>query len=190
MRPLICALAATLLMIAAPALAAPAQLALQGLPARAGARLTVTSPAFVENGAIPFAATAYGANRFPGLSWTRGPAGTKSYAVVVQDTDPPNPATGPLLHWTLYNLPAGARSVAAGAVLFPAGSGQSPTLTGRPGYFGPRPPPGPAHHYHFQVFALDQVLPLKDGAGFDQLLGAMKGHVLASGEAVGSYRAR
>ena len=143
----------------------------------------------MENGAIPFAATAYGANRFPGLSWTRGPAGTKSYAVVVQDTDPPNPATGPLLHWTLYNLPAGARSVAAGAARFPAGSGQSPTLTGRPGYFGPRPPPGPAHHYHFQVFALDQLVEVKPDTPLAELLHILKGHTIAQGEMMATYEA-
>lgn len=60
---------------------------------------------------------------------------------------------------------------------------------GYTGYFGPRPPEGdPPHHYHFQVFALDKPLDLPLGAGRDQLLSAMQGHVLVKGELVGTYR--
>jgi phosphatidylethanolamine-binding protein (PEBP) family uncharacterized protein len=45
----------------------------------------------------------------------------------------------------------------------------------------------PAHHYHFQIFALDSVLPLPWGADRDQLVQAIQGHVLAKGEIVGRY---
>jgi phosphatidylethanolamine-binding protein (PEBP) family uncharacterized protein len=50
---------------------------------------------------------------------------------------------------------------------------------------GPHTPPGPKHHYHFQVFALDQVIPPDPALGYDALAAAMSGHVLASGELIG-----
>jgi len=67
-------------------LAAP-KLALVNLPAKASAKLTVSSPAFKPGGDIPFENTQYRGNVFPGLSWTAGPPGTKSYAVILQDAD-------------------------------------------------------------------------------------------------------
>ncbi len=60
-------------------------------------------------------------------------------------------------------------------------------FVGKVGYMGPKPPAGPAHHYHFEVFALDRSLDLASGAERQALLDAMKGHVLASGEFVGTY---
>ena len=54
-------------------------------------------------------------------------------------------------------------------------------------YFGPRPPGGKPHHYHFQVFALDRLLDLPAGAKREQLLAAMNGHVLAKGDLVGLF---
>src|SRR6476469_10061643 len=64
-----------------------AQLALTNAPAKGSAKLTVTSPAFKNMGDIPFENTQYQGNKFPGLRWTAGPTGTKSYAVIMQDTD-------------------------------------------------------------------------------------------------------
>jgi Raf kinase inhibitor-like YbhB/YbcL family protein len=70
----------------------------------------------------------------------------------------------------------------------PEGVLQGRTTRGSIGYYGPRPPVGePAHHYHFQIFALDSVLPLPWGADRDQLVQAIQGHVLAKGEIVGRY---
>src|SRR5215210_7321745 len=77
--------------------------ALVTLPAKGGAKLTVTSPAFKHMGDIPFANTQYQTNTFPGLEWTPGPAGTQSYAIIMQDTD--GSAARPIfLHWTAFNI--------------------------------------------------------------------------------------
>jgi Raf kinase inhibitor-like YbhB/YbcL family protein len=67
---------------------------------------------------------------------------------------------------------------------------QGPNTAARSvGYKGPRPPEGdPAHHYHFQVFALDNKLELPAGANREELLKAMGGHVLAKGELVGWFK--
>ena len=71
----------------------------------------------------------------------------------------------------------------------PEGMLQGLNSRGSMGYFGPRPPVGdPPHHYHFQVFALDTRLEVPPGAERDAVLEAMKGHVLAAGELVGTYQ--
>lgn len=58
------------------------------------------------------------------------------------------------------------------------------------GYDGPCPPWNDTlvHHYHFQVYALD-VPSLKLSGNFDgpQAMKAMKSHILAKGESVGTY---
>ena len=163
--------------------------ALATLPAKGGAKLTVTSPAFKHMGDIPFANTQYQTNTFPGLEWTAGPAGTQTYAIIMQDTD--GSAARPIfLHWTAFNIKATKldAGMAPGAAGLPAGAlhgaGMGGGATGR-GYMGPRTPAGPKHRYHFQVFALDTTLPAEAGATIESLTAAMKDHVLASGEIIG-----
>lgn len=166
-------------------------IALQEFPAKSSARLTVTSPAFPEGGDIPFENTQYRGNTFPGLSWSAGPAGTKSYAVIMQDPDAQR-AGQPILHWTMYNVPANVTKLDAGMApsANPMGSSYGPNVRGdaQP-YMGPRTPPGPKHHYHLQVFALDVALTADPAMNYDGLTGAMKGHILASGETVGLAQA-
>jgi len=57
----------------------------------------------------------------------------------------------------------------------------------RIGYNGPCPPQGPAHHYHFHVYALDRRLTLADNAGRSDFDAAIKGHIFAQGELVATY---
>lgn len=171
-----------------PALvAARARLAVTELPAKGGAKLTVTTPAWKDGGDIPFENTQYRGNTFPGLTWTAGPAGTRSYAVIMQDTDGAMRGA-PILHWTLYNLPVNVHALPAGmaATANPTGSSYGPNYQGsnKP-YLGPRTPPGPKHTYHLQVFALDTTIPADPAITYDTLAAAMKDHVLASGEVTG-----
>jgi para-nitrobenzyl esterase len=168
-------------------LAAQARLAVTELPAKAGGKLTVTTPGWKDGADIPFENTQYRGNVFPGLAWSAGPAGTKSYAVIMQDTD--GAARGaPFLHWTLYNIPTTVRKLDPGMAptANPAGSSYGPNYQGanRP-YLGPRTPPGPKHRYHMQVFALDTTIPADPAITYDALAAAMKDHVLASGEVIG-----
>ena len=62
---------------------APHPNALVEFPAKGGATLTVSTPAFSNNGDIPYENTQYRGNVFPGLTWSAGPSGTKSYAVIM-----------------------------------------------------------------------------------------------------------
>jgi len=155
-------------------------------PGLKGAKaLTVSSPAIAVNGSIPQAYSAYGKGVSPPLAWGKGPYGTRSFAVIVEDPDAP--IAVPFVHWMVWNIPAGTTSLAEGAV--PPGARQGKLMfVGTVGYMGPRPPDPSPHHYHFQVFALDAVPDLPAGAERAALAAAMKGHVLASGELVATYQ--
>jgi len=162
-----------------------AQLALTNAPAKGNAKLTVTSPAFKNMGDIPLENTQYQGNTFPGLEWTAGPAGTKTYVVIMQDTDAMRNGA-PILHWTMVDIPATMMKLPAGMTDAPAGAMHGPNIRGasQP-YMGPRTPAGPKHRYHVQVFALDTSVGTDATQSYDALLAAMKGHVLASGETIG-----
>src|SRR5579872_4819274 len=71
----------------APVEAGAAYVAIGLLPAKGGAKLTVSSPAFADGGDVPFENTGWRANIFPGLTWSKGPPGTRSYVTVLQDAD-------------------------------------------------------------------------------------------------------
>jgi len=162
-----------------------AQLALTNAPAKGNAKLTVTTPAFKSMGDIPFENTQYQGNKFPGLEWTAGPSGTKSYVVIMQDTDALRNGA-PILHWTMVDIPAATTKLSAGMTEAPSGTMYGPNIRGAmQAYMGPRTPAGPKHRYHIQVFALDNSVGSESMQSYDAMLTAMKGHVLASGEVVG-----
>jgi para-nitrobenzyl esterase len=162
-----------------------AQLALTNAPAKGNAKLTVTTPAFKNMGDIPFENTQYEGNKFPGLEWSAGPAGTKTYVVIMQDTDALRNGA-PILHWTMVDIPPSTTKLPAGMADAPSGAMNGPNIRGtmQP-YMGPRTPAGPKHRYHIQVFALDTSVGNESMQSYDAMLAAMKGHVLASGEVVG-----
>ncbi|MEO8946005.1 MAG: YbhB/YbcL family Raf kinase inhibitor-like protein [Gemmatimonadaceae bacterium] len=163
-------------------------LALVNLPAKGGAMLTVTSPAFSSRGDIPFENTQYHGNVFPGLAWTAGPSATKSYVVIVQDGDAMSRGA-PIFHWSMVNIPASITQLPAAMASPPAGAEYGPNIRGAAqSYMGPRTPAGPRHRYHFQVFALDTRIGDPAPADYAALSEAIKGHVVASGEVVGLGR--
>ena len=161
------------------------QLALTNAPAKGNATLTVSTPAFKNMGDIPLENTQYQGNKFPGLEWTAGPAETKTYVVIMQDTDALRNGA-PILHWSMADIPASMTKLPAGMTDAPSGTMYGPNVRGtmQP-YMGPRTPAGPKHRYHIQVFALDTSVGNEAMQSYDALLGALKGHVLASGEVIG-----
>lgn len=176
---------------AQPASAPARPHALQEFPPRDGAHLSVSSPAFGDGADIPFENTQYRGNVFPGLAWTAGPLGTQSYVIIMQDPDAQRDGA-PILHWTLYDIPASVLKLdpAMPASANPQGSHYGPNVRGNAQpYMGPRTPPGPKHHYHLQVFALDNSIPQNDAMTYDMLTESMRGHILASGEVVGLAQA-
>jgi Raf kinase inhibitor-like YbhB/YbcL family protein len=154
--------------------------------------VTVTSPAFAPGAAIPATYSEYeqGAS-FP-LSWTAGPEGTRSYVLIMEDPDATMPK--PFVHWVAWNIPSDVLSLREGlqeqdALTDPPGLRQGVNSRGTIGYLGPRPPAGdPPHTYHVELFALDAILEVPlSGANRDQVLAAVNGHVIASGELTGSF---
>lgn len=158
-----------------------------------GRSLSVDSDSFPAGQGIPDDFSGYGQGRSPELHWSDVPADASSIVVLAEDPDAPGQQ--PYSHWVLYNLPPAINALPAGV---PAESRlprygtamQGRSSTGRIGYFGPHPPKADsAHRYHFEVFALDRMLDVKPGVDRDAIVAAMRGHVLASGEVVGTYQA-
>lgn len=142
--------------------------------------MEVKSPAFVHEQVIPKKYTCEGEDVSPPLLFESTPAGTLCFAIIVEDPDAPR---GTFDHWLAWNIPGEQKHLPEKAKVPHQGMNHFGELR----YRGPCPPPGRVHHYHFKVFALDQQVDLSDGATKSQLVAAMKGHVLAQGELVGTY---
>ncbi len=151
-------------------------------------KLTVTTSGWKEGEDIPFKYTQYQGNNFPGLEWSKGPASTKSYAIIMQDSAFVMRGS-PILHWSIVNIPASVTKLPEGMKPEekPEGSIYGPNYQGaaKP-YLGPRTPAGPKHRYHMQVLALDTTLPADFAPkSYDELIAPLKGHVVAAGEVTG-----
>jgi Raf kinase inhibitor-like YbhB/YbcL family protein len=145
-------------------------------------QLEVSSPAFNANQEIPADFTCEGAGTAPALNWSTPPAGTRSVAIIVEDTDAPN---GTFTHWLVTGISPRTTHLAKGGAL-PEGAFAASNDKGKIGYAGPCPPDGATHHYHFHVYALDKKLDKRmTKAAF---ISAIQGHVLAQGELVGTYQ--
>ncbi|MES2072566.1 MAG: YbhB/YbcL family Raf kinase inhibitor-like protein [Pseudomonadota bacterium] len=151
--------------------------------------LILTSNAFHAGDAIPAIHTCDGKDLSPPLSWSGIPPGTASLALIVDDPDAPDPAAPQRtwVHWVLYNIPPGARSVPQGAAVLPSGTREGSNDWQRTGYGGPCPPIG-RHRYFHKLYALDTMLPDLGKPSKAQLEQAMQGHVLAQTELVGTYQ--
>jgi Raf kinase inhibitor-like YbhB/YbcL family protein len=97
-----------------------------------------------------------GGNQSPQLSWTGVPAGAQSFALTMFDPDAPTGSGW--WHWIVVNIPVSATELPPGAsgnqAKMPAGSQETRTDFGKPGYGGPCPPPGAPHRYVFTLYAL------------------------------------
>jgi hypothetical protein len=146
------------------------------------AALDLTSDAFRNGQPIPAQYTCDGGDQVPTLHWFDAPAGTKSFALVIDDPDAPS---GTFRHWGVYDIPASARSIGGGQSVGTAVANDF----GKPGYGGPCPPKGHGpHHYHFKLFALDvEKLGLGSNAKVVDVENEAARHALARGELIGTY---
>ncbi len=150
--------------------------------------MQLKSSAFKPGETIPADFTCDGSDRSPALEWTAPPEGTESFTLVLEDPDAPGRTW---VHWMLYDLPATERELREGVArdaTLPSGARQGRNDFRKIGYGGPCPPPGPAHRYHFKLYALDKRLDLPAGVSRAELDRSMRGHVLASAEFMGRYR--
>jgi len=149
--------------------------------------LSIGSPAFLSGATIAPQFSCVAADQSPPLAWTGVPDGTKSLALIVADPDAPS---GTFIHWVIFNLPPATRALPDGVAKTQSlaqGGVQGINSFRQIGYNGPCPPRGPAHHYHFKLYALDSTLDLNPGAHADAVEAAASGHVLATAELVGIF---
>lgn len=157
-------------------------------PANSAAPFQIKSPAFEYGGQIDRQYTCDGANLSPALQWNSPPAGTQSLALIADDPDAPS---RPWTHWILWNLPARSHALPEGVPL--VNELGDKTIQGkndfkRIGYAGPCPPPGHPHRYFFKLYALNATLDLQSGSNRYELETAMKPHLLAQSQWMGTYK--
>jgi len=166
-------------------------LATPPVPAEQTAMFSITSSAFAAGQPIPKKYTCEGDDRSLPLAWSGTPAGTKSIALIVDDPDAPDPAAPKKthVHWVLYNIPTATSSISEGAssAALPAGVIEGRNDFGRMRFGGPCPPIG-RHRYFFKLYALDVEFPAGKALDKPALESAMKGHVLAQAQLMGTYQ--
>ena len=153
--------------------------------------LSITSIAFAAKAAIPALYTCEGSDISPPLTWSGAPSGTKSFALIVDDPDAPDPAAPKMtwVHWVLYDIPSTATGLpeAVQRAALPPGTREGVNDWKRTGYGGPCPPIG-RHRYFHKLYALDVVLPDLKRPSKVALEKAMEGHILAQATLVGTYQ--
>jgi Raf kinase inhibitor-like YbhB/YbcL family protein len=153
--------------------------------------LSLSSPAFAPGGEIPSLFTCEGRDLSPALEWTGVPEAAKSLVLIVDDPDAPDPKAPKMtwVHWVLYNMPPTVRGLpeAVASLALPSGTREGTNDWKRTGYGGPCPPIG-RHRYFHKLYALDTTL-LDLGPGTKpQVEVAMRGHVIAHAELMGTYQ--
>jgi Raf kinase inhibitor-like YbhB/YbcL family protein len=159
--------------------------------------MTVSTPAWTDGGQIPVKYTQAGEEVSPPLAWSGAPEGTASFVLIVHDVDAAagRGGTDTLLHWMLWNIPATATGLPESVPpLSQLPDGTRQISVSGPYYRGPgAPASGPAHHYLFELYALDTMLdvPAVGASPADTraaVLTAMAGHVRGKGVLVGLYK--
>ena len=152
-----------------------------------------TSQAFGAGQTVPREHTADGEDVSPPLDWDGAPRETGSFALICDDPDAPR--AEPWVHWLIWNIPGDATGLLQGLPRKATLSdyrvqGANSWPSDNIGYRGPAPPKGHGvHHYHFKLYALDSMLDLEAGAATkEDLLSAMKGHILAEAQLIGTYK--
>jgi Raf kinase inhibitor-like YbhB/YbcL family protein len=150
----------------------------------------LASPAFAHGARLPIRFTADGEGVSPPLVWADVPDGTVSLALIVEDPDAP--ASKPLVHAILWDIPGDERRLAEGAIVAdgaggPGGDVGTNSLL-REGWLPPDPPTGHGEHdYVFQLFALSRRIELDDSPGRGSFVNAIAGHVLGAAVLIGTY---
>lgn len=130
----------------------------QPLTADAPLDLSVTSPEF-GGGVIPARYTCQGLGESPPVSWSGAPAGTKSLALVVDDSAAP---ITPRVYWIVFDIGVGTTDLQAGPPekdaatrsTLPPGARVAANSAGQDGYAPPCPRTSP-QGYRFTVYALN-----------------------------------
>lgn len=168
-------------------------------------RMVLESSAFVHGQDIPREYTCDGDNASPPLNWSKVPDGAKSFVIICDDPDAPDPEMPreePWVHWVVFNIPSQINSLSKdrpprGVRVWEYGikQGSNDFRKNNIGYSGPCPPRSTrlgggakSHRYFFRVYALDIILNVQPGATKAQVLTAMEGHLVGYGQLMGIYQ--
>jgi Raf kinase inhibitor-like YbhB/YbcL family protein len=157
--------------------------------------MTLTAAGWPDGGMMPARHTQLGGEVSPALSWTGVPDGTVSFVVLVQDLDVvAGDGTGQL-HWLVWNIPGTATALPEGV---PQGAevadGMRQISVTGPSYRGPAAAPtDPAHHYAFELYALDAEIavrptPASPAETRAAVMAAMAGHVRGKATYLGRHK--
>jgi len=143
--------------------------------------MKLTSTSFADNAQIPLKYSYKNENISPPLSWSNIPDNTKTFAIILDDPDAP---VGDWSHWIIFNIPNNVTHLPESIprTSYTQGTNDFKKI----GYDGPSPPSG-THRYVFHLYALDTKLNLTSSATKQDLLEAMKGHILAETKLTGNY---
>jgi Raf kinase inhibitor-like YbhB/YbcL family protein len=155
------------------------------------APLQLSSSAFNDGTMVPEKYTcAAGISKMvsPPLAWVNAPKGTQSFVLLLHDPDAhAAKSIFDITHWLIFNIPGDATSLPENVTADSTVGVQANNIAGRPSFFGPCAPPGPVHHYTFELLALDTKLDLQKGASRDEVRKASDGHVLTGTVLIGLF---
>jgi Raf kinase inhibitor-like YbhB/YbcL family protein len=151
----------------------------------------IESPAFRDGEQVPTKYSGEGQDVSPPLRWSGVPAGARELVLVCEDPDAP--MAEPFVHWVIYGmspmqmaLPEGVPTKPMLSKPFTAKQGRN--SMGKIGYTGPMPPPGHGpHRYFFMLYALDAKLNLPAGVKKQDLMNAIKPHIIGFTQVIGKY---
>lgn len=147
-------------------------------------RFKLASPAFRPGQRIPIQYSCEGPDKNFPLTISGAPEGTQSFAIIMEDLDSPMPPV--FDHWLVWNIPADTTYIPEGRL--PEGAVQGKNTLQNNRYNGPCTPNG-THNYHIKLFALDCLIELPEGTSKRALKAAMKKHILAQCDLIGTYTA-
>jgi Raf kinase inhibitor-like YbhB/YbcL family protein len=166
------------------------------------ATLMLVTTAWPDGGLIPARYTQAGPELSPAIQWSAPPAGTASFVLIFEDLDTvAGNSTDGILHWLLWNIPAGATGIPQGLPDgFELKDGTRQISASGSRYRGPgAPASGPVHHYAMTLYALDTMLDVQVKPQGPQdpnpnpqavrvsVVQAMAGHVRARAAYVGLF---
>jgi len=148
--------------------------------------MKLASPAFKDKEIIPSRYTCEGANISPPLEISGVPQNAKCLVLIMDDPDVPAYIRAERMwdHWIIFNMLPSTHQIPE--MKGPASGIHGKTTFGHTKYGGPCPPDR-EHRYFFKLYALDILLPLKEGATKHEVEQAMKGHIVAEAQLMGRY---
>ncbi|HVM76907.1 MAG TPA: YbhB/YbcL family Raf kinase inhibitor-like protein [Candidatus Paceibacterota bacterium] len=151
-------------------------------PPQSSSTMIITSPAFEDGGIIPKKYTCDGGDINPELQIHYVPREARSLALILHDPDVPMP--GGFTHWVVWNISPETTLIKDESV--PPDAVEGRNSAGRIGYMGPCPPSG-THHYHFQLYALNDVLDIPATSSLEEIQKQIDEHLVAKADLVGLY---